>query len=289
MKRILTFFIIATALNAQGQTFFTNLYGFRLGQYREAAKNQLGKPFKSGKEDDGFEYEAFLLSDNTSYVAFEYSANDPKHIWSIQFTGASSKIDPDFRNLRLGMAPTEVETLLGKLLSITVKDIGEYGNLLTYDKTNLTVEINKSNKLSSIKILNNSNDLFPKGPDVKKIPTFEVIQKTLNSGSNADILKLLAGDVKVYYKGETYYFKKSFLTEQTTDYSKVLSIIKTVSKDLVTVNVKSPSEYEENMRISLGEDIKHVIKIKKGHQIKEITLKYFAGRYYISEINADNK
>lgn len=37
---------------------------------------------------------------------------------------------------------------------------------------------------------------------------------------------------------------------------------------------------------TLGEDPKHVIKILKGHKIKEIVLKYFGGQYLIYEINA---
>jgi hypothetical protein len=289
MKRFLCLLIMVAALNARGQQFYTNLYGFRLGQYREATRNQLGLPFKAGKEDDGFEYEAFLLPGKVGYVAFEYAANDTKRIWSIQFTGTSSSIDPGFKNLRLGMDPTEVGKLLERKISVTVKDIGEYGNLLSYDKTNLSVEINKNHKLSSIKILDNSNDIYPGAPDVKKIPAFEKIQKTLTSNDNAEILTLLAGDVEVYYKGHTYSFKKSFSNEQSTDYSQVLSTIKTISKDLLTVNTKNPDVYEENIRLKMGENPQHVIKLKKGHLIKEIVLKYFGGQYYIYEIVTDSK
>jgi len=288
MKSFLCLLIMVAALNARGQQFYTNLYGFRLGQYREATRNQFGQPFKAGKEEDGFEYEAFLLPGKVGYVAFEYAANDTKRIWSIQFTGTSSSIDPGFKNLRLGMDPTQVGSYL-RIPSVTVKDIGEYGNLLSYDKTNLTVEINKKHKLSSIKILDNSNDIYPGAPDIKKLPAFEKIQKTLTSNSNADILSLLAGDIEVYYKGRTFSFKKSFSTEQSTDYSQVLSTIKTISKDLQTVNTKNPEVYEENIRIKMGENPQHVIKLKKGHLIKEIVLKYFGGQYYIYEILADSK
>lgn len=43
---------------------------------------------------------------------------------------------------------------------------------------------------------------------------------------------------------------------------------------------------ELNMRIVLGENAKHVIKIKTGHVIKEIVFDYINGEYLIWEINA---
>ncbi|HTD40277.1 MAG TPA: hypothetical protein VK671_06625 [Mucilaginibacter sp.] len=286
MKNLITLLIVTSSLTVQAQHFYNSLYGFKLGQYREAAKTELGKPFKSGKYDDGYEYEGFLLkSDKSLYIIFEYAPADTSVIWSIQVSGTNLTTDIGLQDLKLGINKTDAEKLIGKPSSI--KNIGEYGEMWSYNKTNLSVEVNKHGKLSSVKILDNSHDLFPKGPDVKKIPSFDIIQKTLSSNDNAEILKLLAGDIEVYYKGNTYYFKKSFSTEQSADYSEVLSIIKILSKDLATVNTKNQDEYEENMRIALGEDIKHVIKIKKGHLIKEIVLKYFGGQYYIFEINAN--
>jgi hypothetical protein len=70
MKKLLFIFIVLFAANANAQQFYTNLFGFRIGQYREAAKTQLGKPFKSGKFDDGFEYEAFPLNPDKSLYMF---------------------------------------------------------------------------------------------------------------------------------------------------------------------------------------------------------------------------
>jgi hypothetical protein len=113
------------------------------------------------------------------------------------------------------------------------------------------------------------------------------VRKILTSGNNAAILNILAGDIEVYSNHNTYYFKKSFGNEQVSDYSKTLSVVKSISKDLSTVNINDLNEIEENMRVTLGEDIKHVIKIKKGHQVKEIVLKYFGGKYYIFEIHAN--
>jgi hypothetical protein len=40
------------------------------------------------------------------------------------------------------------------------------------------------------------------------------------------------------------------------------------------------------MRVALGQNTKHVIKIKTGHPIKEIVFDYVNGKYLIWEINA---
>jgi hypothetical protein len=270
-----------------GQTFYSDLYGFKLGQYREAAKLELGNPIQYRKYEDGFVYEAFLLKPDTSlYIIFEYSARDTNIIWSIQVSGSNTTTNIDFKNAKLGLDKSETEKLFGKPSS--KEDIGDYGQKWAYDKTNLSLELNTKGELSSLKILNNSKELFP-SPDLKKIPIFGKIQKKLISENNADIINLLSGDIEIYKDNDTYFFKKSFKTEQVSDYSKMLSIIREISKDLSTVNTKNSDEYEENMRLTYGEDTKHVIKIKKGHAIKEIVLKYYGGQYLIYEINATSK
>jgi hypothetical protein len=70
------------------QDFMTDLYGFRLGQYRVVPKNELGEIIQQGKFDDGFEYEIFLVEpDSSVYLIFEYPDYDTNIIWSIQITG----------------------------------------------------------------------------------------------------------------------------------------------------------------------------------------------------------
>ena len=287
MRTLLILLVFVLTLQAQGQQFCTDLYGFKLGQYRKTAKNELGIPIQYGKFEDGYVYEAFLLKPDTSLqIIFEYAAKDTNIIWSIQVSGSNDKTAIGFKNAKLGVDKIQTEKLFGKPTSI--KDIGEYGQRWDYDKTNYSVEVNTKGKLSSIKILDNSNELFP-SPDLKKIPTFDKIQKTLNSTNNADLLNLLCGDIEIYYNDKTYSFGKSFKTEQVTNYSKMISLIREISKDLSTVDTKNADEYEENIRLALGEDPKHVIKIKKGHMINEIVLKYYGGQYLIYEIRSNSK
>ena len=287
MRTLLILLVFVLTLHAQGQQFSMDLYGFKLGQYRNAAKIELGKPIKYGKFEDGYIYEAFLLKPDTSlHIIFEYAAKDTSVIWSIQVSGSNNMTDIGFKNAKLGIDKMQTEKLFGKPSSI--EDIGEYGQKWVYDKTNFSVEVNTKGKLSSVKILDNSNELYP-SPDLKKIPTFDRIQKTLNSTSSADLLNLLCGEIEIYYNDKTYYFEKSFKTEQVTNYSKMISLIREISKDLSTVDTKNADEYEENIRLALGEDPKHVIKIKKGHLINEIVLKYYGGQYLIYEISSNSK
>jgi len=295
MKKLILVLIIGLAFQnckqtsaqnkADGQQFYPELYGFKLGQYRDAAKKELGKPIKYGKFEDGFIYEAFLLKpDSSLHIVFEYSARDTNQIWSIQVSGKNNSTDIGFRNLKLGIDKAQTEVLLGKPSSS--EDIGEYGQRWVYDKTNFSVEVNTKGKLSSVKILNNSNELFP-NQDLKKLPAFEKIQETLNTGTNTEILDLLCGDMEIYYKDKTYSFQKSFKTEENTDYSKMISLLRKISNDLTTVNTKNDKDYIESMRIAEGEDSKHVMKFRNGHTIKEIVFKYYGGRYLIYEINAN--
>lgn len=264
--------------------FYFDLYGFKLGQFRKAAQSELGKPFEKGKFDDGYIYEAFMLKpDSSLHVIFEYSAVDTSLIWSIQVSGENNA-DLGFRNLKLGIDKQQIEQILGK--ASNKEDIGEFGERWVFDNTNFSVEVNTKGLLSSVKILDCSNDLFPK-QDLKKLPTLENIQKIFNTGSNIEIADLLCGDIEVYYKNEVYSFQKSFSTESKTDFSKLFSIIRKISTDLKSVDKKNEKEYTESMRLILGQDPKHVMKFGVRHAIKEIVFKYYGGRYLIYEINAD--
>jgi len=287
LRKLILIFIIFSSLGVHGQQFYTDLYGFRLGQYRNTTRNELGKPMRYGKYDDGFSYEAYILKpDSSCYIVFEYSSVDTNLIWSIQVTGSESTVSTGLKNMALGIDSTQVNKLLGSHSS--TQDIGKYGTQWNYDNTNLSVEVNPNGKLSSVKILDNSEHLFPSTPDFTKIPTFDSIRTIFNSGDNEQIMRILSGDVEIYYKNTTYNFKKSLQTEDNSDNSRVFYILKTISKDLNKVNPKNPDEYSEAMRFVLNQDAKHVMKIKDA-TIKEIVLKYYAGKYYVYEIDAEHR
>ncbi|MBI1769024.1 MAG: hypothetical protein HY015_05990 [Bacteroidetes bacterium] len=278
MRKSLWIIISLVTIEAKCQQLADGLYGFKLGQVRVAATNELGKPIQSGKFDDGYEYEMFLLKPDTSlYMIFEYTAEHKDIIWSLQVTGTNSTTDIGFRGLTLGIDEFEMEKKFGKPDSII--DAEQYGKRWEYRKANYSFEINPKGIFSSVKISDLSNKFFPTA-EADKIPSFESVQNILSSGDNLQILNLLAPDVEIYHKEETHFLKKSFKTESLTDFSHIISLIKELSKDLSTVKKE---DYEENVRLVYGTDIKHVIKIK-GHTIKEIVMKCYLGRYVIWEI-----
>lgn len=265
-----------------GSELIVNLKGFQIGQYRGAVKNELGQPFKKDKFDDGFEYEIYLLKPDTSvYMIFEYSPSNLEIIWSIQLTGKT--YDTDFKKLKLGMDSLNVIKLLG--VPTRKVDIGDYGEKWEYDKTNYSIEINLKGKLSSIKITDESYKMFPK-VEVNKIPKFEYVVSVLRSNSNAKIKDILTPDIEIYFGDSTYFFKSSVGEEIYRDKSGIFKLINQLSRNLEKVNTTDITEFEETVRIVKGLDPMHVIKIKKGHPIKEIVLKYRFGKFLIWEIRA---
>ena len=284
---LLAFFLVAIAISVQAQPYFTELHGFKLKQYRETTQNEFGKPFKSGKFDDGFEYEAYALkTDGSFYMVFEYAAEQTDLIWSVQISGTDSTLDPGFQGLKFGMPEAQVEKQFGKPTSKV--DVGEYGLRWEYEKGNFSFEINRQRKLSSIKIKDISDRVYPT-PDAKKIPGFADVLRILTSRNNSEVVKLLAPDMEIYRGSETLFFAKSIKTEVASDYSRVFAIVRELVEDLKEVKTADPDEYEENLRVTVGQSPMHVIKLKKGHRIKELVFKYQWGEFLIWEIRAAGK
>ncbi|MDB5256177.1 MAG: Pyruvate phosphate dikinase [Chitinophagaceae bacterium] len=280
MKKIFSILILFFSLTCNAQEIITDLNGFRLGQYRETATNEWGKAFRQEKFEDGFEYEAFLIRpDSSAYMIFEYAAYETSLIWSIQISGNNTSIDLGFKNLKFGDEAKQVEKILGK--PDNRENIGDYGEKWTYTKTNYSVEISTSGKLSSIKII---NTYLEDKPDISKLPHFATIVKALQSTKNSDVALVLAPGLEIYAKDQTFFFSKSIRTEIATDYSKVFQTLRTISKGLNKINTSDLNSYEENIRLAEGRNPLHVIKIKSGHPIKEIVFDYINGQYLIWEI-----
>lgn len=282
MKQTLIILILTTVINGNAQTIITDLNGFRIGQYRETASNEFGAPAKHDKYEDGFEYELFIIRPDTSlYMVFEYASGHSDIIWSIQISGYDTKEDIGFMGLKLGMDKEGVKRIIGEPNSID--DIGDYGQMWNYTNSNYSVEISNSGQLASIKITDNYSN---KSPDISKLPTFHKVVKLMSSKKNADIANIVSPGIEIYYKNQTIFYKKSIRTEIKNDYSKVFQTIRELSKGLSKINTSDTNTYEENIRVSLGQNPKHVIKIKSGHTIKELVFEYINGQYLIWEINA---
>ena len=278
---ILTVFLTSTIF-AFSQETVSELFGFKIHQYKEVVTNEFGKPYKVNKFDDGFVSEIFLLKeDKSAYIIFEYPSWNKEIIFSIQIYGAFEDIDPKFRDLKMGMPENEIIKKIGK--PTNSKDIGEYGKMLEYQNTNYSFEIDKKGKLSSIKILDNYNELYPK-PNIEKIPTFETIKKILTSDNPEKISKFLSPELEIYLNDKTLFFKYAWEKEIKEDKSKIYAKIKELVKGIEKFDYKNEKNYEENMRLTIGENPKHVLKFKKGFKIKEIVMKWEDGNYVIWEI-----
>jgi len=272
------------SLDENEHTVITELYGFRLGQYKHTTKNEFGEPFQGGKFEDESEYEMFFIdSEKSIYMVFIYSKEQNKTIESIQLSGDNFMADIGFYGLRLGIDKEKVEKVLGK--PYDKKDIGEYGEQWNYENKNYSIEISHKGKLSSVKIW----DTYSSNTSIMgKRPEFESIIKLMSSNNNTDIGHILAPTVEIYYKGQTLCFEKSFGTEIKTDFSGIFQTIREIINGLDKINTYDPNSYEENMRVVLGQNMKHVVKIKKGHIIQEIVFENINGQYLIYEIHANN-
>lgn len=282
MNRIFTIgLLLLSLITTSGQSIITDLYGFRLGQYRVSAVNEFGKPNQQESFDDGYEYEVFILNPDTSlFLVFEYAAGKTDIIFSIQISGTDTTTDIGFKGLKLGANKKLVEQVLGKPDS--KEKIGIYGQKWNYDKTNYSIEISRKGKLSSVKIINTyEND----STNLNKLPTFDAIIKTMRSDSNSLLMTILAPDIEIYYEDKIIMFQKSVKKEIETDYSKVFQTIRELSVGLDQINTSDPNTYQENIRISFGQKPKHVIKINSKHFISEIVFEYINGQYLIWEIN----
>jgi hypothetical protein len=286
LKNKILLILLMWGSQLSAQNFISELNGFKLGQYRDVLQNELGSPILQGKYDDGFIYEGYLIKpDSSLYLIAEYAPGRPDEIWSLQVTGSDTSARLGVGSLKIGMSKAQVERLLGKPGKKI--DVGEYGSRWEYDNTNYSIEINRKGKFSSIKIKNISDQIFPQDKS-SDFPTLEKVQKVLINGTNKEIMAVLCGNTEVYADGNTYFFKKSFATEQATDFSGVIALIRKLSADLATVNPKDLSACDVNLRVQEGDNPKVVFKFKPGHRIREIVFRYFEGRYEIFEITASD-
>ena len=274
------FTLFITAISSQAQNAVQDLGGFRLGQYQIATHNEFGDPNKKGATDADVSYEAFLLKeDPTVYMVFQYQNREPEIIWSIQITGWDEKFDPGFNGLRFGLSPKEVENRLGR--PARKIDIGEHGTRWEFEGRNVSIEIDTKGRLSSIRIVDERSE-GPQ-PDLKRLPNFTELIKRLQTGTNAELADLLEADMELYDAGKVRSFERAMGTEIASDQSGIFGAIRRLSKELSTVDMKKPDQYEENMRMRYGRDSLHVIKLFKTPGISEIAFRWNGAKWLIWE------
>jgi len=277
-----TLFLLSNLIPTFSQDVESGLNGFKLRQFKEAVKNEYGKPIQVNKFDDGFEAEIYIIKpDSSAYVIFEYPNWNKEVIFSIQIYGAFGDIDPKFKGLKMGITEKELIEIVGKPSSS--KDIGEYGKTLEFENTNYSFEINNNGELSSIKIIDNYNTVYS-NLDVEKIPSINRIKEVLKSNNPKIISELLSPELEFYVNAKTLYFKYSWMKEINSDKSGIYRNINEVIVGIDDVDITDINQYEENIRLIEGKNPMHVMKFKNGIKIKEIVLKWENGKYVIWEI-----
>jgi hypothetical protein len=232
---------------------------------------------------DDIEYEAFFLSeDPLLYMVFQFRAPYDGLIWSIQLSGEDAKVDTGFRGLRFGMTEAEVVKILGNPSKRI--DVGENGTRWEFEKANYSIEINTDKRLSSIRIVDHES--LRSEPDIKKIPSFKSVLKTLTSGTNVEMAELLAPDMEIYIDGDASYFGKRLSKEIASDDSKIFSTIRALSQLLQEVDIEKNEEFEENLRLRIEAEPMHVYKFKKSRRVKEIVLRWDGSRWRLWEFDA---
>lgn len=282
-KRIIILTILFLYANVCfAQDIVSELIGFKLRQYKESVKNEFGKPIQIKNFDDGFVAEIYLVKpDSSAYVIFEYPNWNNEIIYSIQLYGALESIDPSFKGIRMGISESELIKDIGKPSKL--KELGDYGKMLEYENTNFSFEINLDGRLSSIKIIDIYDEIYPE-PKVEEIPSFEKIKTILTSNNPRIISEILSPEMELYLNDKTLFFKQSWENEINSDSSKIYQVINEIIKGIDNIDTSNEKQYEENMRLTLGENPKHVLKFKTGMKLKEIVMKWENGKYVIWEI-----
>ncbi|MEQ8715952.1 MAG: hypothetical protein RIC80_23260 [Cyclobacteriaceae bacterium] len=276
---IASFFV---SISSYGQEIVTDLNGFRLGQFRDVPKNEFGMPLQEDRFDDGFEYEIYLVEKDTSaYMIFEYASHDLQTLWSIQLTGYKEGFDCSFKGLKLGMSEKEIVDILGKPSAI--ESAGEYGDKWVYDNTNFSLEVSPNGTLGGIKIIDMSYEFFPDA-DLNKIPSFKEYKTVLKSRDRNAVAGLLAPGIEIYKDDSVHFFSNPIAKEIDDDQSGIFRLTNEFAQKLDRIDPQDSLQYEENLRVALGQDTKHVAKFTLDGVYSEIVFKYMFGRYLIWEI-----
>lgn len=278
-KYVLTLALLLRLLSclAQRTAIAEELYGFRVGQYREVVLNELGKPAQTQVQKDSSKTDFYYLSrDSSTYVAFQYLPAKPSEIYAIQLSGKSSP--RNFYGINLGENEKSVSRIFGRPDTIMVQEFNdEKASVWDYDRLHMSILLRKD-KVESIRIW----DLYVK--DASQLQSLEDILKTVASGDKGRIADVLSPGLEVYYCGKIVKWKNSFYKDVYLERSTMMDLIINQEYGLITLARKKDLTYEENLRFIAKVGTYPVYKFKKGELLEEIVLDYQQGRYKIWEI-----
>jgi hypothetical protein len=257
------------------------LSGFLLGQYDSAAEGQFSKPTQVTKTEDGWIDRAYVFDkDHGGYMAFKYPSDDSKRMIAIQIAGSAGTPMVSFMGLQVGDDRSKIVAAVGT--PSVVQHETDYIDLWKYSGRNYSFEIDKGGKLSSIQIMgyDGFSDKPPSG-----FPDIENFRKSVVNRDTDALINLLAGDLEIYQKDQTYTFSKAARSDLQDADSKVARLLLGPKDSVRSAFIDEKFEPDTQLRMYTEAPAGSVVKFEHSKIIREIVYKVEAGAWRIWEID----
>lgn len=256
----LTVCLLLIAINTYADNIFV-LYGFKIGQNISTSINQLGKPSKTHKFEDGFSYMAFKMKDH--FVAIEFDNIKPDLIYAIQIQGKRNPPslgldgidlgDPIVKAIKIFGKPDSTKQAVDEVTKKPMKDIVYY----SYNESrNFSIEATKE-IVTSIKILRKDSD-----NNTESMIDFKQFLSTIRSKDLNKISRYIDTDFE-FIKDQTYKMNTSII--HTLINNKTINNI-FFNPDYGIISIKDKDIAESALRVQSDPIITgYVFKIKKSN------------------------
>ncbi len=258
-----------------------DLNGFRLQQFTSVVESALGARFQTVDLGDKVAY-AYGVDDN-SYMLIYENRKFPNYIDALQLTGTSSKA-LSFKGLTLGNSKSKVISVLGEPDEINETEIsGLFA--YHYEKRNYSVEIDKNNKLYSIRIFT-TNYLVNKIDDSSDV--WLNFEKVINSNSTEQLLTIIRPDIEVFIGSETYSINTKYSDFTSNPRPKFVKSF-FGDNDSVKSAIMNSSPIDEHVRLIKDFGIGLVFKFSEKSILNELVFFPYNGKYRLYEVSFRKK
>ncbi len=253
-----------------------DLNGFRLQQFTLTAESVYGEHFQTVDLGD-VSGKAYGVDKNSYMIIYERKQY-PKYIDALQLTGTSSNAMP-FKGLSLGDPKSKVIDTIGLPAKIKETEISGL-NIYYYDDKNYSVEIDKNNRLYSIRIFTTSA-IVSEIKDSEN--TWEKFKNAVNSKSINILLEVCRPDVEIYQGEETHTIRTRFSDfAASPDPRFVKAFFDGGNSVRSVINSTEPSDEATRLIENFG--IGLVYKFPKDSILHEIVFFPYNGEYRLYEV-----
>ena len=279
---LVSWLLLGSAFGQSAPPSQTELNGFLLGQYAEAADGVFGKPTQVTTTDDHWTYRVYIFDkQHNGYMAFKFPDKDAKRMLSIQIAGDAGTPMRPFLGLSLGDDRDRVIQALGEPDKIeTEKDYPV--DLYTYKDRNYSLEIDRQGRLTSIQVMGYTG--FAKGPP-GSMPDADILKKFILSKDVDGLLTVLAGHFEIYKGDRTFSFNRSARSELTDVKSGTRRLLMEEKGSLREAFANEPFEPDPQIRVYEKAPPGSVVKFPRSKVVQEIVYKVEAGTWKVWEIS----